>query len=521
MMANNDDGTEFWLGIDLGTTSVKLVLLDKCGNVEISESRQTLADVSSDAGECGYEQDPSKIMATAEDLIHKVVASCKGNIKGVGITGQMHGVMLWKPEKHSAKLDSAGTENTPHHSNLYTWQDQRCTPEFLASLPVQSDSQQTLSTGYGCATLFWLAHYRSTLIKDQGFTACGTIMDYLVSKLCSLEHPITSDQLAASFGFYNKDSVAWESMLQTGNFPHHLLPQIIPAGKVAGHTFGHANLPQGIPVFVALGDVQCTMFAVLSSPQDAAVNISTSIQLGFAVSKEKRENVVKKSPCCISFFPYFDGQELALFAGLNGGNIFQCFAESMAQWVCDLGLASNIDPSDLLLKLQQLSENTTAGDSSASGTANSLPTVNPVFFGERHNVNMKASFSNLDYANLQNVGLLFRALSEGLVNHLASMVSLQYLTEQGITTLRVSGSVPTSNRIVMRRLKDLYSGNTGTFNNFEVSEMGVTDKRIGQDVEDRTVLKKTLEILIDTQGLEAVSSAIGAAKVALLQKANR
>ena len=76
----------------------------------------------------------------------------------------------------------------------------------------------------------------------------------------------------------------------------------------------------------------------------SAVNISTSIQLGFAVRREEKVKVAENSPACISFFPYFDGQELALFAGLNGGNAIHCFAESIAQWVSDLGEVRSTHP---------------------------------------------------------------------------------------------------------------------------------------------------------------------------------
>ena len=44
-------------------------------------------------------------------------------------------------------------------SHLYTWQDSRCSPEFLASLPTPR-AHQALATGYGCATLIWFAKYK-------------------------------------------------------------------------------------------------------------------------------------------------------------------------------------------------------------------------------------------------------------------------------------------------------------------------------------------------------------------------
>ena len=77
-----DKETEYWLGIDLGTTSVKVVLLDLDGNVLCSKSKQTCADVESDEGDCGYEQDPSKIMEVTEDVISTVIYPYKENVKG-------------------------------------------------------------------------------------------------------------------------------------------------------------------------------------------------------------------------------------------------------------------------------------------------------------------------------------------------------------------------------------------------------------------------------------------------------
>lgn len=41
-------------------------------------------------------------------------------------------------------------------SALYTWQDSRCDQEFLAGLPAPQSHLATY-TGYGCATLFWMA----------------------------------------------------------------------------------------------------------------------------------------------------------------------------------------------------------------------------------------------------------------------------------------------------------------------------------------------------------------------------
>lgn len=84
----------------------------------------------------------------------------------------MHGVMLWKYGDEDDDYngcgipwekvdgDSSRYDILPGHvSSLYTWQDSRCTPEFLSELPKPNSYLRTYS-GYGCSTLFWLARNR-------------------------------------------------------------------------------------------------------------------------------------------------------------------------------------------------------------------------------------------------------------------------------------------------------------------------------------------------------------------------
>ena len=57
-------------------------------------------------------------------------------------------------------------------SHLVTWQDGRCSSEFLASLP-QPESHLSVATGFGCATIFWLLKNRYGRLffeLDDGFS---------------------------------------------------------------------------------------------------------------------------------------------------------------------------------------------------------------------------------------------------------------------------------------------------------------------------------------------------------------
>ena len=68
-----------------------------------------------------------------------------------------------------------------------------------------------------------------------------------------------------------------------------------------------------------------------------AINISTSIQLGFVMSEEQITCLGSACPPSLSFFPYFDGKLLALCAGLNGGNSLGYLAECIGKWIIQLG----------------------------------------------------------------------------------------------------------------------------------------------------------------------------------------
>lgn len=76
----------------------------------------------------------------------------------------MHGVMLWNNADGQQAWERVEKDGVlvrydikqDRVSNLYTWQDSRCDPKFLASLP-KAHTHLPTYTGYGAATLFWMA----------------------------------------------------------------------------------------------------------------------------------------------------------------------------------------------------------------------------------------------------------------------------------------------------------------------------------------------------------------------------
>lgn len=212
------------LGIDIGTTSVKVCLRESSFQSQRSEIHQirkqtkTEAYVSTGRPERA-EQDVNLILLALERTLSEFPTKLLSNVTHIAVCGQMHGCMLWKAKslRRSSWPDSKSKGNNQNHnesfqsiSPLITWEDRRCTKEFLASLPV-SEQVAPLSTGYGCASLFWLARNEPGLLHQ--YDKAGTVQDFLVSILCNLDTPVMSVHNAVSWGYFDMQSNNWEKKL--------------------------------------------------------------------------------------------------------------------------------------------------------------------------------------------------------------------------------------------------------------------------------------------------------------------
>lgn len=203
------------IGIDIGTTSVKVAVVDQNTKELLGAwSLDTEASVSSTkSGINASEQDPARILCTLQKCVLKIPLELRANVRSVGVSGQMHGVMLWKSSAGWQENEKGQLCVGSRVSRLYTWQDGRCTPEFLASLP-KPYSHLRLASGFGCATLFWLRRYEPESL--DGYNCAGTIQDYVVAMLCNLDKPIMSTHNAASWGYFETKENAWNTKMYTG-----------------------------------------------------------------------------------------------------------------------------------------------------------------------------------------------------------------------------------------------------------------------------------------------------------------
>ncbi|XP_025331847.1 sedoheptulokinase isoform X3 [Canis lupus dingo] len=268
------------LGIDLGSTSVKAALLEAAPGhppgfvVLASCARAARAEAAAPQGQ---EQDVSRIIQALNECLAALPRQLLQEVCGIGVSGQMHGVMFWKTDQgcewREGRVSPVFEPGAVSH--LVTWQDGRCSSGFLASLP-QPESHLSVASGFGCATIFWLLKNSPELLKS--YDAAGTIHDYVVAMLCGLPRSLMCDQNAASWGYFNTQSQSWNlEILRASGFPVHLLPDIAEAGSVAGRTSrAWFEIPKGTPVGVALGDLQASVYSCMAKRTDAGLEVEES-----------------------------------------------------------------------------------------------------------------------------------------------------------------------------------------------------------------------------------------------------
>lgn len=184
------------LGIDLGTTGVKATVLDAARRVA-----GTAAVEHGAAVECNIagaaEQDPAALLRALRECLAALPGDALGAVTAVGVTGQMHGVVLWVAPGGPA----------PRTSRLVTWEDARAGGAFLDALNAAHSSPR-VAPGYGASSLAWLAAFEPRAL--EGYDCAGTIGDLVVAVLCGLDAPVMDPTNAAAFGLYDAAAARWD-----------------------------------------------------------------------------------------------------------------------------------------------------------------------------------------------------------------------------------------------------------------------------------------------------------------------
>jgi xylulokinase len=261
---------ELALGIDVGTSSCKTILIDAAGAV-IDSARREYSVHSSRYG--WAEQDPedwfqafrqglAEIMERTPDAGRRVCA--------VGVTGQMIGLTILDREKRVVRP-------------AIIWMDQRCLPqvEFLKKNFEKLIRRVTLNpvnTAYTLPKILWLKEN-----EPQSWKKLYKIQlpkDYVRLRLTGEWAMDLND--AAGTLLVDVANLRWaDELIDALEFERDRLPALLPSTAVAGHltadSAGELGLREGIPVVAGAGDLAAENLAAgILSPKQLLTRLGSA-----------------------------------------------------------------------------------------------------------------------------------------------------------------------------------------------------------------------------------------------------
>ncbi|MBR0142948.1 MAG: hypothetical protein IJM21_02070 [Clostridia bacterium] len=284
--------TDYYLGIDLGTTSVSVSLLPADGSPAEALSVPHGAAIGGSA----ETEDPEKLLAAARSLFLAAEKKRPGRIVSIGVTGQMHGILY---------LDRNGKPLSP----LYTWQNQVARsplPSGKSALEeIRERTGRVLFAGYGLATHYALS--RAGLVPREA-ASFATAGDFLAMTLAGKSRPLLHPTNAHSVGFFDRTENRFAG--------YEALPdcraELFPAVAAEEAPFGDFR---GVPVSLAVGDNQASFFGAMREEDGLLLNLGTGGQLSALTGR-------RELPEGLEARPYFAGRTLAACSSLAGGRAY-------------------------------------------------------------------------------------------------------------------------------------------------------------------------------------------------------
>lgn len=258
----------YLLGVDIGTSSAKALLVDFNGNSVAQAS--VPYDISTPKP--GYaEQDAAMLRDAAFAAIRQALSQVgSAEIAAVGFTGQMHGLVT---------LDRIGHPIRP----IIIWADQRSAEQaaLLSRSGVESVTKNPASTGFLFPSLLWVKEQ-----EPKAFEQIHTVLfpkDYVRFCLTGVQGTDFSDASGALL--YNPKTQSWDTeLLKAHGIPESIFPPIHHATEVAGYVTadaaGRTGLAQGTPVVYGGGDTPTLLAGNgLVSAGNLSTNIGTASQI--------------------------------------------------------------------------------------------------------------------------------------------------------------------------------------------------------------------------------------------------
>lgn len=254
------------MGIDIGTTTISMVMLDTdSGELAGTETVTHHAFI-----ETGLPDEKMQDADHMYEIVKEKTADMQikyGKPDVIGFTGQMHGMLY---------IDEDGDAVSP----LYTWQDEQSNRRIGDSSSVEYLKRCVgyTAAGYGISTHFYLQKTGKIFPAARKMV---TVSDYIAMKLCGCKEPVIGADMAASWGCFDlkKKEFKWKELAAAG-VDISYLPEVKKTHFIMGETL------DGVKVMGSIGDNQASVFgSVTDLPESVLINIGTGSQVSVVTDR--------------------------------------------------------------------------------------------------------------------------------------------------------------------------------------------------------------------------------------------
>jgi xylulokinase len=257
------------LGLDLGTSSVKALLLGEDGS-SVGEGSASYAVRSPRPG--WAESSPEEWWKSAVEAARTAVGSRGAEVEALGLSGQMHGVVL---------TDDGGLPLRP----AILWADARSGEQLSAYRKLDEGARRRLANppavGMAGPSLLWLRDNEPETYASARWTFQAK--DWLRLRLTGEVAAEPSD--ASATLLYDLQSDGWDyPVVETLGLRSDLLAPLVASADVAGmltrEAAGRLGLPAGLPVAAGAADTAAAMLGCgLLRPGSVQLTVGTGGQI--------------------------------------------------------------------------------------------------------------------------------------------------------------------------------------------------------------------------------------------------
>ena len=268
-----------YLGIDLGTSAVKIVITDDNDTI-LAESVEAIG--ISRPHPLWSEQDPLEWWAATQRAMARLETSVKAKVRAIGLSGQMHGAVM---------LDKARQVIRP----AMLWNDGRSFAECDEILRREPRTHQItanlLMPGFTASKPVWVKNH-----EPENFALIDLVLlpkDYL--RLCMTGEAASDMSDAAGTSWLDVQNRCWsDSMLAACDLTLDMMPKLFEGSQITGQLRGDIAQQWGmnrVPVCAGGGDNAAGAVGVgVVNDGDALLSLGTSGVL-FAATSSLRPNI--------------------------------------------------------------------------------------------------------------------------------------------------------------------------------------------------------------------------------------